>query len=370
MLGEEERIPYGETLVALAAGRGHGELLMATTAMTAGKRELAERIRQIAKKPKAAWGVLILALLLAGVVLLCTFTGRKEDQQLATPPLVTPPSETAMTATTGRKENYFTFLLLGESDTQTMDTVIAASYDANTGALSLVSVPQNLYVDSPYLTLSAAVLQSPEDIQRELEKQLGIPFDYYVQVDRDGMAAIIDAMGGVDYDVKRDMDYDDPIQELSIHLDKGLQHLTGEQAVMVAQYRQGNDRSGYADGDLGRTEAQRELLTALAEKAASLESVRALTELAKTAVEHQISSTIKLQELVWLATDVKRQGESFRVHSALLPGTVGNVYPQAQGFQRSVYLPDPEEALDVVNTLLNPYIEPRALTDFSFPQPT
>ena len=39
----------------------------------------------------------------------------------------------------------------------------------------------------------------------------------------------VDLLGGLDFDVPMDMDYDDPDQNLFIHLKAGEQHLTGEQ---------------------------------------------------------------------------------------------------------------------------------------------
>ena len=75
-LGEEERLPYGRTLVALtAASRGPADLLSGATTMTGGKGSLRERVRLLAKRPRMWVGTLAVVLALAAALAVCTFTG-------------------------------------------------------------------------------------------------------------------------------------------------------------------------------------------------------------------------------------------------------------------------------------------------------
>ena len=76
---------------------------------------------------------------------------------------------------------------------------------------------------------------------------LGFDVDVYAAVDLEAFVELINAIGGVDYDVPVDMHYTDPAQGLVIDLDAGPQHLTGEQAVGVMRFR-----SGYVTADIGR----------------------------------------------------------------------------------------------------------------------
>ena len=80
------------------------------------------------------------------------------------------------------------------------------------------------------------------------------------------MTALVDAIGGVDFDVPINMDYDDPIQNLSIHFKKGVQHLSGADALRVVRFRHNNDGSGYGSEDLGRMATQQKFLKAVAKK--------------------------------------------------------------------------------------------------------
>ena len=56
------------------------------------------------------------------------------------------------------------------------------------------------------------------------------------------MGEIVKAVGGVDFDVPRNMNYDDDYQNLHIHLNKGMQRLNAEQAMAMLRYR--NDDQG------------------------------------------------------------------------------------------------------------------------------
>ena len=100
---------------------------------------------------------------------------------------------------------------------------------------------------------------------KEISEILGVPVDHYIKVNLKGFIALVDYMGGVDFYVPCDMNYDDPYQNLSIHFKEGMKHLNGQQTMEVARFRKNNDGSGYTD--VGRTQTQQALLVALAKKA-------------------------------------------------------------------------------------------------------
>ena len=76
-LGEEERIPYGRTLVDMIAA-GRCSLMQTATTMTGGKRRVRERVRLIARKPKTVIAVALALVLVLGAAVGCTFTGAPE----------------------------------------------------------------------------------------------------------------------------------------------------------------------------------------------------------------------------------------------------------------------------------------------------
>ncbi len=83
-LGEAERIPYGQTLLTLIpVQRGPGSPLLSATTMTAGKRQLRDRITRIAGNPQTAAAALFAAVALAALVCMATFTGPKAPGDLS-----------------------------------------------------------------------------------------------------------------------------------------------------------------------------------------------------------------------------------------------------------------------------------------------
>lgn len=109
---------------------------------------------------------------------------------------------------------------------------------------------------------------------KQLEDLLAVKIDYYVLVDLTAFRKIVDIVGGVDVDVPRDMDYDDPTQDLHIHLKAGMQHLDGEKAEGLVRWRKNNSGTlGYPEGDVGRIVTQQLFLKALMEKVLSTKTL-------------------------------------------------------------------------------------------------
>lgn len=101
-----------------------------------------------------------------------------------------------------------------------------------------------------------------------LEDLLGIDIDYYVKVDLDAFREIVDAVGGVTFNVEERLYYSDPAQGLYIDLYPGEQVLDGEQAEMLVRFR-----SGYAQGDLKRIEVQQAFMKAFIEQVCSSKTI-------------------------------------------------------------------------------------------------
>lgn len=148
-------------------------------------------------------------------------------------------------------------LLLGVDESRS-DTIIVARYNKETHKVAMISIPRDTRVDIPgygYEKLNAAVgkKEGTALAMKAVGNFLGIPIHNYVKVDFKGVEKIVDIMGGIKIDVPMQMDYEDPAQDLYIHIPKGVQTLNGENALKFLRYRH-----GYADQDLGRIKAQQE----------------------------------------------------------------------------------------------------------------
>ncbi len=167
------------------------------------------------------------------------------------------------------------------------DTIVLAHVDPSQRRIAALWIPRDTLVSIPGHRAgkinAANPLGGPELAVATVEDFLGVKVDYYLLADFAAAAAAIDHLGGVDLEVPRDMHYDDPYQDLHIHLRRGRQHLDGEQALAFARFRNS------ALGDIDRTRYQQLLVEALLRRALSPEglarlpaAVRALLEGART----------------------------------------------------------------------------------------
>lgn len=100
-----------------------------------------------------------------------------------------------------------------------------------------------------------------QDIKAIAEVITGLEIDYMMTIDIDGFKDMVDAVGGVTFDVPQRMYYNDPYQNLHIDLEKGVQVLDGDKAEQLVRFRKGYER-----GDLQRIEVQQAFIAAMVDQ--------------------------------------------------------------------------------------------------------
>ncbi|MBE7008345.1 MAG: LytR family transcriptional regulator [Ruminococcaceae bacterium] len=318
--------------------------------MARGKREL--------KKERSggrvfARVVLILALVFAG--LFAAWKLLVPEPDVAVPAMGGEPGETAAAESDPdyvRKKHCWTFLLVGMDKVgSNTDSLIIVRYDVDEQSVSMASIPRDTCVDVKrnLKKINAAYANGGmEQLEDEVSRTFGIPLDFYVKVNVQGFVALVDELGGVDFDVPCSMNYDDPYQDLHIHYEPGMQHLSGQQALEVCRFRHNNDNTGYTD--TGRMETQRGMLTAIAKKLLSWGSLTKVKSYLDIVTEH-VDTDLSASDMAWFAEkaisfDMNKEGA---LNTMMLPAAWRNPY---------MYL-DPDATLEMVNTYLNPYTTPR-----------
>ncbi len=234
----------------------------------------------IPKKKKSAapilWGILIFAIVavLSAALFLALYQPNVDDDPQFSTGETTGGEPNGADTLYDRKKGFYTFLIAGiDAFSNNTDVLMLASLDTENGKIEIVQIPRDTYINKTvggYTSLTrvnaifsaeynkqvnqgrtskTAKTLAMQDLQKRLSEALCINIDEYVLIDTKGFRSIIDAVGGIDYDVPQDMFYEDPEQELYINLSKGYQHLNGEQCEQLIRYR-----SGYATGDIGRVE--------------------------------------------------------------------------------------------------------------------
>ncbi|MFU2434081.1 MAG: LCP family protein [Clostridiales bacterium] len=248
-----------------------------------------------------------------------------------------------------RKSKYcYNILLYGvDNDAGGSDTNMLMRFDAVNKTVDVVSLPRDTLMSNGHKLNSSYNNGGTEKLRSNIEDMLGVPVDFYVSVDLKGFIALIDQIGGVEFDVPCDMDYDDPYQDLHIHFKAGLQKLNGQQAMEVVRFRHNNDNTGYGGRqDLGRIGTQQAFLKTVAQKLMKLENVPAMAE---TFLKY-VKTDLTLGNLMWLANQALSMGGTDAISFATLPGDGAGWY---KGM--SVYALDPEQVLEMTNSMLNPY---------------
>lgn len=182
---------------------------------------------------------------------------------------------TAMGQTKDEIENLepFSALLLGSSQNMT-DTIMVFKYNPQTQKAYLISIPRDTYTGNNKATATSSDKinclyqgQYPEKTLAAVNKVTGLNLKYYVVVDTDALKALVDAIGGVYFDVPIDMKYTDKKQNLYINLKAGYQLLDGNKAEQVVRFRHNQDGTTYdfeyGDNDTGRMKTQRNFLKAV-----------------------------------------------------------------------------------------------------------
>lgn len=155
---------------------------------------------------------------------------------------------------------------------------------------------------------------------------------HHIRFDFEGFKAAVDALGGVDVDVPQDMEYKDEYQDLDINLQKGMQHLNGDQALEMVRFRR------YTNGDIGRIETQWIFLKALVKKASGLSGVLKIPDLVN-AVSPYVKTDLSMQDILSLANmalGVKPEN----VRYGTVPGKVENIDDRDRNGSLSYWIAD------------------------------
>ncbi len=253
-------------------------------------------------------------------------------------------------------------LILGISTDQDgvdlTDTIMVASYNPNTQKATLLSIPRDTYTGrNPARATAYEKINSlysrkhrPDETLEAVNELTGLNIQYYVVVKTEALIKLVDAIGGVTFNVPIDMDYDDVTQDLHIHLKAGEQKLNGEQAEWLVRFRHNNDGSSYpseyGDNDLGRMRTQREFIMQVIKQTAKPENIFKLGEILDIANEDLITNLDfnTLKDYIPYAVEFNTDN----LLTATLPGTTPDL---STTNNVSIYVVDKKETKAMIEEL-------------------
>ncbi|MDF2838256.1 MAG: cell envelope-related transcriptional attenuator [Paenibacillus sp.] len=267
------------------------------------------------KKQKSRWKWLIItisvivAVAIAGLIYwgvgvysaLDDFSKTPEDSIFPS----VPPEEAVEVPKWEGKERVNILLLGGdardadENGVARSDSILVASFDPVTKKAHLFSVLRDTYAEiddhGKGRINSAITMGGPSLAMKTVSDLLGLEIQYYVYTDFEGFKSLIDTIGGIYFDVEKDMRYRDNADgnRYDIDLKKGYQLLDGEKALQYVRFRHD------AMSDYTRTERQRNFLKAVASELQSTWNLIRMKEILES-VSPYIETNLSVSDMLKL----------------------------------------------------------------------
>ena len=226
------------------------------------------------------------------------------------------------------------------------DTMLLVSIDFSEKSVDMITVPRDSYVTvtnatgSLYKVNSAAYfgggmcdsgfLNACDTISGVFGN---IPVNYYVAVDMDGLHALVDAIGGIYYDVDVDTDLD------GITLTKGYQCLSSDEVLTYCRVRKG------IGTDIDRQERQQKMLVAIFQQLKSNGKLEDIPEIYRS-IKDMVYTNLSFEQICALAVFSEGFDDLDDIGRYVLKGEYHWAY------EVYFYLLDQQDKVDLVKEVL------------------
>lgn len=288
------------------------------------------------RKKKKTWKKILLAILLILIILIGWFAYRtyKNGGGLG-----------GMLATVvGHDENTkkdlkeIKVLILGVStdlDSELTDTIMVASYNPNTQTANLLSIPRDTFTgknkskatSSQKINCLYNITRTPQKTLDAVNEITGLDIKYYMVIKTEALVKLVDAIGGVEFNVPINMYYTDKTQNLVIDLKAGTQTIDGNKAEQLLRFRHNNNGTSYpveyGDNDFGRMRTQRDFIMATLKqtlKPSNIFKLGQILEIANENVETNLEISY-VKDYIPYAVEFNTDN----LKTAALPGTTPNL---------------------------------------------
>ena len=281
-----------------------------------------------------------------------------------------------------KSEDYYTVLVLGR-DTGgggNTDTMLLASYDVTNQKATVMSIPRDTMVNvnwdvkkiNSVYNMYGQGDKGIAALYKEVSQLVGFEPDYQVIVEWEAVGKLVDAIGGVNFDVPYHMDYHDLYQDLVIEQSKGYRLLGGDDAMQVIRWRKNDANSPYGSpsiGDSGRMQIQQDFLKAVIKQMMQPKNVLNIGRISKVFQEN-VETDLSFQNILWFGQQAFSGGLSVEdVTFLTMPWNDAAAYSRSLSkelgydFYLDYVVPVPGKLLDIVNNQLSPFQKTFTLRD-------
>ncbi len=261
------------------------------------------------------------------------------------------------------REGVYNILLVAhDKEAHLADVTMLVNCDTVNNTISVMQIPRDTYIGLKLTTnkineafaryygsawsetggsMKEVCLEALQDYEELLEQNLCINIDYSLLMNLSGFRNIVDAIGGVPIEVPYEMEYDDPAQDLYIHLPAGYRVLNGDEAEQFVRFR-----DKYVQADLGRVNAQKIFLTAMFRQVKSV--IKNLDVPAMNALTSEVYSNVytemSVSNIAFFAKFLLKV-DLAQVNMTTIPGNMAGNH----------YVINREATLEIINQYFNIY---------------
>ena len=343
-----------------------------------------DKTKRIRKRILIA-AVAVLAVLIALIIAYNALFHRPDPDKRNEPPAPTETGGSELNITAmqpkvsgeRKSDDFYTFLIMGR-DTGgggNTDTMMLVSYNVTDQQLSVMSLPRDTMVNVPWDIKKLNTVynfygggdKGIAAVKQEVSELVGFVPDYEVIIEWEAVGRLVEAIGGVYFDVPFDMEYEDFVQNLYIDLKAGYQKLNGEQAMGLIRWRHNNDYTvQYPNGDLGRIETQQVFLKAVLEQTLQVKNVGKIMEFSEIFSEN-VTTDLTVQELFWLGKAAITGGLKMdNVNFVTMPNKGASAWSRSVRNYQSYVVPRANELLELINSSFNPFVKDVSLGEVDF----
>ncbi|HIV87927.1 MAG TPA: LCP family protein [Candidatus Pygmaiobacter gallistercoris] len=229
------------------------------------------------------------------------------------------------------------------------DVILYVSFDIKANKISMLQIPRDTYIGDAADTggtgkINAVAMHSESDppiaaLASLINQQFKLPIDYYITIDMDAFKEAINALGGIEVTIPRDI-----VDDYGNTLPAGTHKIDGATAEFMVR-----QRHMYGNQDIGRLEMQRYMYSALLKTFKSLPLTDAI-KLIPTYIKY-VKTDINLAKMYSLANKVVKV-PSENILMFTMPGEGCTVNKQ------SVFSTHLEATAEILNEYFRPYSDP------------
>lgn len=263
----------------------------------------------------------------------------------------------------------FTILLMGvdsadeglaKNTVANGDSLILITFDPKTLNATMLSIPRDSYVpiacwkNKAENKITHAAGYGTDCMISTIENYFDVEIDYYAKINFKGLVHLVDAVGGIDVEVPKDLCTDDSSRGQEVCIKEGMQHLDGEGALVLAR-----NRKQLTGGDLDRGQNQQLVIKALINKVRTIKNATKFLDILNT-ISNNLDTNFTTNEILSfynIAEDIlnnnlaKDDADLVNIQQLYLQGSGQMIYDESMRMSLWNYIPNEDSRDDIIKAM-------------------